>query len=201
MARPQPRRTMRSALMRREMEDQGSGSIADHRDSLKASSWFPTPDPLIPRSPIPGARVPPPHPAGHAEDRQAQRAAPNRAPSARALRGQHFAIGVDSFPVGELSRPRPLTTLGHRNPPGEIGKRLRRARRTLLRVVHFLAIEAHARGPQLHGSSVLGSTRRLSLRTTAVERRLQPASITRRSAVRPGRVPARGDRGRRATPR
>ncbi len=67
---------------------------------------------------------------------------------------QHFAVGLDRFAIGQLGRPRPLTTLGHGNPTGEKRKRLRRARRTLLRVVHLFAIEAHARGTQLHEISV-----------------------------------------------
>src|SRR5687768_7364437 len=92
-----------------------------------------------------------PHPAGHAKDRQTQRTTTNQAPAARLLRRQHLTVGLDGFAIGHPRRPRPLPTRGHWYPAGENRKRLRRARRTLLRVVHLFAIEAETRGTKLHG--------------------------------------------------
>jgi hypothetical protein len=158
MARPQPSRTIRSALMRCEME-----GVRGHEPVPRSS---PDAGPLPFRLRFrPGIALP--HPARHTKDRQPQRTATHQTPAARLLRRQHLSIGFDGFATCHFRRTRPRTTLGNRNPTGEKRERLRRARRTLLRVMHLLAIEAHTGGTELHTDQCTRLQRAgYSLRTT-----------------------------------
>ena len=105
------------------------------------------------------AGVTSPEPSGDAEERQAHGAAANRSPWPIWFRVNQAAIGARRFVGRWVDRARPCASLWGGDPSREVRKSLRRADGTLLRVVHFLAIEAEACRTKLHGISVLEGRR------------------------------------------
>ena len=102
------------------------------------------------------AGVAAPHPAGHAEERQAKGTALDETPSRGVLLFvEQLPIVVERF--GRRWRqagPRLLAPLGGRHPTRDEHDRFRGAHRTLLRVVNLFAVETEACVPELHTFSV-----------------------------------------------
>src|SRR5688572_14833307 len=150
MARPHPSSARRSALTHRVMSatggDAGSGGSALSVRRILAAGI--------------AARLP--QPSREPEQREPDRPSLGEFPGRRRLffGRQHLLISFELFRLRRFYRTRARATIARRHPSRDERKRLRRARRTLLRVMYFFAVEAQTRVPQLHSSSLAPSGRR-----------------------------------------